>query len=212
MKKVKLMLAAAVLAFGLSTVVSAETSLEIDKGVKVYSMIISDKLYEDPDTLSKLKLCFTSAGGIDVRVIDNPCPNRVKFEVEASSLLKRLGAKPNLLKGYTVVFTKHMLMSVFNNNLLWVNGVTHSGKLENGRRIRVIALTVGDTKNCPVVHTLRHELGHGAFIEIGLSSDWLDVDEVKSCNYDDASALKRVVMVPGVRLPAGPIRAKFEAF
>ncbi len=191
MKNWKLALLAIAISLGLAFHARAE--------VPVRKFVTNHELYADKE---KLPLCFVSAGGIKVRVFEGACPKKEEFEKNTAGLLSRLGAKRDLFKGFTTVYTKHALMGLLGGSrYIWADGTSNFGKSTSGAAVRFIVLTSHESKNCDVSSTQIHELGHMAFVKIGLSSAWLDEDDDTPCTYDDAHPLRKVVMTPGEEAP-----------
>ena len=178
--------------------------------VPVRKVVLDVDLYGKKEELT---LCFVSIGGMIVRAHDTKCPTKKGFDTSEALLLRRLHAKRDLLKGFTLVFTKYDLFVLRGKFFQWAAGVTYASKpWHTGKTIRFIVVTTEGTRNCSVASTVNHELGHAAFGRVGLSSDWLDEPDDTPCTYDDGSALRRIVMTPGEELPEGPIRKTFEDF
>ena len=202
--KILLGLLAVVIALGLSVYVRATPG----HNVRVHTVIFSPQVAGKEDTL---RLCFTTKGGVDVRTLDlDQCPKRKAFEKEEAGLLARLGARRDLLEGYTVVFTRHIVMVPSDGVFIWADGVMHYGKLDDGHTVKLIVVTTHKTRSCAMAETLRHELGHAAFTAVGMTSEWLDTQDDTHCDYTDDNELAQIVMTPGKNLPPGPIRARFE--
>lgn len=202
MKKLKLVVLAVAVACGLSIYVQAT---ETDS-VPVRTFVQTGDLLA---AKASLKKCFTTKGGIDVRVLDQVCPSKAGLEREVADMTQKLGAKRELLEGFTFVFTKHVIMRhLGDSNMRWLAGVTYHGGSEN---VKFIVVTTHDSHFCSIVSTTRHEIGHAAFFAVDMSSQWLDEPDPTPCTDDDGSELRRIVMTPGEKLPPGPIRDKFEA-
>ncbi len=160
------------------------------------------------------KLCFVSKGGVEVRAYDNACPVEKTYQAEESGILKRLGARRNLLRGYTVIFTRHMIFSfdVSTREFMIVNGVTHTGQLRDGTKVALILVGTHKTTDCTPRITLRHELGHAIFIRAAYDSSFLDhAPDSTPCDFSDNHLLEQVVMILGKELPRGPIRDQVKA-
>lgn len=164
------------------------------------------------------KLCFVSKGGANVRAYDSPCPIEKVYNAEEQGLLKRLGARKKLLRGWDVIFTRHMIF-VFDprtGQFVLVNGVTHHGELadEAKTQVRLVMVSNRDDAACQPRITLRHELAHAIFLVAGMDSSFLDhAPDATPCDFSDNTVLEQIVYNQGAvrELPPGPLRDRLKA-